>query len=219
MADTCRGCGYEFPDTGPRGPCPSCGATARNTTASAQLIGTGTVYAHAIVWGASSFARDWFADALEEALAPGRHARRREIIFAVCCAESYLFEWARDEALRRDFREIGRYFPVDDKNGITERWKGVLKHLFRDGRISSVPDFGLPYWQEFRRLVQYRNGLIHGGASRPYGDELPDDEGPMPQRSDLETMAPGWPTRVIVALVQQLLTAARSTPPDWLREP
>jgi hypothetical protein len=49
--------------------------------------------------GESHYAPDWFADAARDAVASTRgdwHARRREIIFAVHCAESYLDEWTGD---------------------------------------------------------------------------------------------------------------------------
>ena len=64
------------------------------------------------IWQTYSFAPEWFADALHEAGQTGNHhARRREIIFAVCFAESYLVEWVRDEVLNRDFNLLNQYFP------------------------------------------------------------------------------------------------------------
>src|SRR5262245_31238247 len=47
-----------------------------------------------VTWG--GFAIAWYADALKEARvgAGDHHERRREIVFAVCCAESYLWEWS-----------------------------------------------------------------------------------------------------------------------------
>lgn len=45
------------------------------------------------IWLSYCFAPEWFADALNEAKTGRDHnTRRREIIFAVCCAESYLVE-------------------------------------------------------------------------------------------------------------------------------
>ncbi len=52
-----------------------------------------------IIIGMSHYAPDWFADATREAVASTQgdgHSRRREIVFAVHCAESYLVEWAGD---------------------------------------------------------------------------------------------------------------------------
>jgi hypothetical protein len=63
------------------------------------------------LWTSSSWARDWFEDALSAAKEAGRHARRRETLFAVCCAESYLFEWVRDEVLKGKYDELAKYFP------------------------------------------------------------------------------------------------------------
>jgi hypothetical protein len=59
----------------------------------------GSAPAPTLVLGVSHYAPDWFEDATREAVAcnPGDwHARRREIIFAVNCAESYLVEWTGD---------------------------------------------------------------------------------------------------------------------------
>jgi hypothetical protein len=60
------------------------------------------------VWLTYSFAPDWFEDALHEAKTGIDHnAQRREIVFAVCCAESYLFEWVRDEIIgKSDMEEL-----------------------------------------------------------------------------------------------------------------
>src|SRR5437763_1505475 len=65
----------------------------------------------ATLWLTYSFAPEWFEDALHEArTGQEHHARRREIVFAVCFAESYLLEWVRDEVLKGDFPRLNRYF-------------------------------------------------------------------------------------------------------------
>jgi hypothetical protein len=48
---------------------------------------------------AGQFARDWYGDACREAettFARDLQARRREVVCAACCAESYLVEWTWD---------------------------------------------------------------------------------------------------------------------------
>src|SRR5919112_3743691 len=73
------------------------------------------------VWLTYSFAPEWFEDALNEAKRGADHnARRREIVFAVCCAESYLFEWVRDEIIGKSNMErlmkyLNKYFPPKRK--------------------------------------------------------------------------------------------------------
>lgn len=42
------------------------------------------------LWQTYRYAPEWFADAVEESGREGHQARRREILFAVCAAESYL---------------------------------------------------------------------------------------------------------------------------------
>src|SRR5688572_8466411 len=69
------------------------------------------------IWSTYSFAPEWFADARHEArTGTDHHARRREIVFAVCCAESYLVEWVRDEVLRSEFRRINEFFPPNPRH-------------------------------------------------------------------------------------------------------
>ena len=75
---------------------------------SAELIASPWIY--------QSFAKAWFKDALNEV----RHgidinSRRREIIFAVAFAESYLVEWVRDDILKKDFGKFNLYFPINKK--------------------------------------------------------------------------------------------------------
>jgi hypothetical protein len=68
------------------------------------------------IWLTYPFAKEWFEDALHEAKTGIDHnARRREIVFAVCFAESYLFEWVRDQVLDRKDRQklvtdLNQYF-------------------------------------------------------------------------------------------------------------
>ena len=78
----------------------------------------------ATVWITETFAPDWFADAIHESHLEGPGARRREIIFGVCCAESYLLEWVRDEVLNREFGKLKSYFPPDDRKGVDHRGGG-----------------------------------------------------------------------------------------------
>ena len=66
------------------------------------------------VWLTYNWAPEWLADAHMAAqtttVAEDRkHSRRREILFAACFAESYLFEWVRDEVLDRDFEALERF--------------------------------------------------------------------------------------------------------------
>jgi hypothetical protein len=96
----------------------------------------------ATFWQTYSFAKEWFEDALREAKTSHDHkARRREIVFAICCAESYLFEWVRDEVLEQDFAKLTQYFPSGQKKGVKDKWKDVLKQLKPHGVVPAIPDF------------------------------------------------------------------------------
>ena len=178
-----------------------------------------------IPWSSFSFAQDWFEDALREAqTGKGHNSRRREIVFAVCCVESYLIEWLRDDVLKRKFDSLPRYFPPGVHRGIRPRWKGVICKAYSDKLICNMPDFGKPYWEEFDRLVQYRNGLVHGNSSRPVSVSLEQKERPEPSKvdlskGDLDELESGWAVRVVTDLIRQLHDDAGTSAPKWLVGP
>ena len=87
-------------------------------------------------------------------------------MFAVCFAESYLFEWMRNDilpALRREglnlkksgdiersiefkrrgeFQRLtGYYFPVDKRRGLLERWITVPARAFAEFERTDLPSF------------------------------------------------------------------------------
>ena len=146
------------------------------------------------LWKYGTYAPAWFADARKEASLPDDQARLREIIFAVCAVESYLFEWVRG-VLHGEFRLLNHYFPANRDGrgiGIVERWKQVINHLHDDGTISAKPSFGEQYWEEFKDLVNFRNGLVHGRASRPDIEGLTEAEKPEPTQEQLKQKGSGW---------------------------
>jgi hypothetical protein len=170
------------------------------------------------IWLAAVFAPKWFEDAVRESALVGSDARRREVVFAVCFAESYLLEWVRRDVLTKLDR-LNDYFPPDRQRPMTDRWKEVPKRLYEDRQIRGHPDYGKSFWEDFVRLVDYRNGLVHGRASRPDKNDLHKDAKPVPTPGDLEAMLQGWPTRVVVSLVRELHASAGTPPPPWLIEP
>ncbi len=97
------------------------------------------------VWISDNFAQDWFADAVRESKIPQDHnARRREIIFAVCFLESYIFEWTR-QMLNSD--ELNNYFPLRHKprRNLRAKWDKIPKDLYTDKKIpcsTQVRSFG-----------------------------------------------------------------------------
>ena len=108
----------------------------------------GSMNISATVWDISTFAPDWFAEALAEARnGGGPQARRREILFAVCCAESYLFEWIRDEVLKRDFSKLSTYFKPRTRDNVLTKWKEVPKQHAQEKLIDDAPHFH--NWGEF----------------------------------------------------------------------
>jgi hypothetical protein len=173
------------------------------------------------VWLTYSFAPEWFHDALHEAQAGhDHHSRRREILFAVCFAESYLFEWVRDDVLKRHYDGLLEYFPVPPKRrGVTQRWNEILKQLVENGKIRKAPDLGGRHGQEWRRLVDYRDGLVHARASRPQTTARPNDTMPVPSKTDLDRLDAGWALRIVTDRVRRLHKAVNTPVPEWLVNP
>jgi hypothetical protein len=171
------------------------------------------------LWRSATFAPRWLEDATREAAVDGVDARRREVLFAVCFAESYLLEWVRDEVLKRKFAALDEYFPLDDRRGVIERWRDVPKLLLAKGLIQAHPDYGQRLWSDFVKLVDYRNGLVHARASRPQADHTPPAEIPTPTPQDLHKMPRGQPTRVVLALVRELHARVGAEPPKWFTDP
>jgi hypothetical protein len=99
MLTYCLRCDYRFPEPAPDATCPECGG--RTITSAVVHPGTPPAYASTAATFISygQFARSWYRDALREvaeSFAGDMHGRRREVVFATCCAESYLYEWALD---------------------------------------------------------------------------------------------------------------------------
>ena len=75
------------------------------------------------VWLADNFSEYWFKDAHNESVSGAdENSIRREILFAVCFLESYIFEWTRRLV---DIEEISEYFPsksLQNKDSTYRRW-------------------------------------------------------------------------------------------------
>jgi hypothetical protein len=166
------------------------------------------------------FSEAWYRDACRETLSSrDKDARRREILFAVCFAETYLFEWVRDDLLTGGHKDLTEYFPTIKKRGVREKWKSVPKQLQSDNVIDSVPDLSGSFWKEFCDLVDLRDGLVHARASRPSISGQEPNEEPWPSENLLVEMEAGWPTKVVFNLVECFHNHANKPIPTWLKKP
>jgi hypothetical protein len=168
------------------------------------------------VWQTYRYAPEWFGDAVRESGRGGHHARRREILFAVCAAESYIFEWVRDIVLKHDFQRLSAYFPSDAKRGVTAKFKEVPRALQGDGLVQAILDCGGSEFADFRRLVELRDGLVHARASRPSTGGLPEESRPVPSKNELDILPAGWATEVVRRLLGKLHQDTQTPRPDWL---
>lgn len=166
------------------------------------------------------FAPEWFEDALHEArIGKDYGSRRREILFAVCFAESYLVEWVRDEVLKKDFDKFNKYFPPGQKMGVKDKWKKIIKRLKEDNLVPGGLDYSKAYWNDFAELVDYRDGLVHARTGRPEKAALADKEKPFPKKKALEELSPGWATNLVVELLRHLHEAVDTPAPGYLKAP
>ena len=168
------------------------------------------------LWASSKFAKAWYVDARESVAYVDRNARRREIVFSVCCVENYLVEWVRDDIVKPHFQELVTYFPEKERDGIRERWKRVVKHLRKDGKTPACQDFNSVTWSDFCRLVEFRNGLVHGRPSRPAEASQKPGLQPLPTPAELDSLEGGWAVEVVRNLITDLHNTVGTTPPVWL---
>lgn len=230
MTTTCTVCDFVVPDAVPGSLCPRCGGpTSTDAVVYGATAGVTIAAFPATLRVRSRYAGSWYDDALGEA---GRamgdyHARRREIIFAVCCAESYLYEWAYDlleQSIVSFAAEdaIAAYFPRPPEHGwnrgVSDQWKEVPKQLHQDGRLAALPDFGGPHGEEWRTVVVYRDGLIHAHISQQEIYAPTHEVRPDVTTSDLSGLTPGWALGVVIARIRRLHAAAGTPPPEWLSE-
>ena len=86
-----------------------------------------------------------------------------------------------------------------------------------NGSIPGTPDWGRdPVWPDFARLVDFRNGLVHGRASRPDSSDLLPRQRPEPTVEQLELLQQGWAVEVVAGLIKSLHRAVGTAPPSWL---
>ena len=168
----------------------------------------------ATLWTSDNYAEDWYRDAVAAARSGGDHdARRREIIFAICFAESFIFEWARRKL---KIKEIDEYFPPKNRRKLLDKWKEVPKRLDKAGKIKVQPSLEL---SGLAHLLRYRHGLIHASASRPATDRQQPKTKPFPRKKDLKALKAGWALSIVFDLVSELCDQLGEPKPDYLQKP
>jgi hypothetical protein len=199
-------------------PVPTTGGKTQTT--SPEGIASTVEFGIPTIWLNYRFAPEWFYDAINEART-GRdhHSRRREIIFSVCCAESYILEWVSVDVLKRDYQRLNNYLQPGQRRGVTLKWKEIPRELLNDGLIAAAPQLNGQDWANFLKLIEYRDGLIHARSSRPENPTLPANEMPVPSKDDLDDLTPGWAICAVIAMIRNLNRAAGTPDPDWLQDP
>jgi len=172
-------------------------------------------------WSHQTFAPEWFKDALYEAQnASGYNSTRREIVFAVAFAESYLFEWLRDDILKGDPNNLSIYLPLFYNKSPIKKWNVIPKKLFNAGLIPNIPKIeNIQEWDEFDMVVKYRNGLSHSASSVPQNLSLPPGKFPIPPLGELNKIKSGWAIKTIIGVIKQFHKAANMPMPEWLHIP
>jgi hypothetical protein len=160
------------------------------------------------------WAPSWFTDALGEATSgkPPDPARR-EIVFATCFLESYIFEWVHDlrGAVLNDYFPPKKRFKDDPRyrRSLEDKWKCVPEELF-DDKVLRIK----------RLLVKYRNGLVHAAASRPViaGQRQTEAEKRTPPLGKMhDPKTKGWALTIAVDLVRDLHKQLGTKEPPHLK--
>lgn len=175
-------------------------------------------------WRSDSYAEDWYSDALVEARSGGDHnARRREIIFACCFAETFIFEWTQKSV--KKIKSIDDYFPPERRKNdlryrrdLKKKWKEVPKELYQAGEIGVNPTLEL---SRFGDLLRYRHGLIHASGSRPQPatDAQPSKTNAFPTKGDMKKLRAGWAVSIVFDLVSELCDQLGEPKPNYLQKP
>ena len=170
-------------------------------------------------WIYQSFAHEWLKDALNEARhGVGINSHRREIVFAVAFAESYLVEWVRDDILKKDFNKFNHYLPINKRLSALDKWKEIPKQLCKDNLLRETPNLKATFWVNWAKLIAYRDEFIHAVTSCPENLELLREK-EMSKIHEMSKIKSGWATKVVVELVKQFHKAANMPMPEWLHIP
>ena len=94
------------------------------------------------IWQHVSFAKFWYQDTVAEAQGrDGEHSKRREIVFAACFLESYIFEYVRDFKAN----DLDARFPAGQSRSLVDKWRDIgTWHLSQIGTVWYTPVQAVP---------------------------------------------------------------------------
>jgi hypothetical protein len=166
------------------------------------------------------FAPKWFEDALMETRSPpSLDTKRREIVFATCCIETYLVEWTI-QIIPRPHETVGEFFPEKDRfKRIGVRYDNVAERLKSKDLIPRLPIFDKAHRDELDRLFEFRNALVHGNVSWPIEPSMKVSPPMKVSPQELDEKGLGWAVGVVIKRIKCLHKANDTDPPAWLIEP
>ena len=170
------------------------------------------------VWISANYAKNWYLDALAEVSdVATKDNKRREIVFSVCFLESYIYEWVRN----KDIQLLKTFFGDDAKNSegkfysksLKEKWKYIPPDMISEFCGDHQKDIDL---SDLGVLIGYRNGFVHGGASKPSNNDLKPKEQPKPKPEEIDCLKSGWAIRVATKLVISLHDMMNTSVPEYI---
>jgi hypothetical protein len=131
-----------------------------------------------------------------------------------------LFEWVRG-IVNHQADALEKYFPFDPDRrvGIRRRWPRVIGQLRSDRIITMKRNPDQMAWDDFERLIDFRDGVLHASVSRPDASDSPPDKEPVPSIEDFQNLPRGHATEIVRTLILNLHNAAGTPAPDWLQTP
>ena len=169
---------------------------------------------------AANYAEDWYSDALAEVNdSANRKNKRREIVFAACFLESYIYEWVRNYGT--DF--LAKYFSDTAKNidgeyytkGLKNKWKYMPPEIANELGVAKDLELDL---SGLGRLIKLRNGFVHARASKLYNSFTNKKDRPVPTQEELDNnIKSGWAVSVAENLVISLHEKMNSDAPSYLK--
>ena len=168
---------------------------------------------------AANYSEDWYTDACAEVSnSANSNNKRREIVFAACFLESYIYEWVRNYGANY----IIKYFSTTAKNAdgkcytrkLKNKWKYIPPEMAKELGVAKDVKLDL---SGLGTLIVLRNGFVHAATSKLYNAFTVKEAQPVPSQEQLGLIKSGWAASVAENLIISLHEQIDSNAPGYLR--
>ena len=140
----------------------------------------------------------------------------------MCFFETYLVEFVNKWCGSKRVGEIFLKNGEERREGVIAKFNRILKRLEETRLLDSagrncvcIRDDSRSY----RRLVHWRNGLVHGLASYPQRRGYESKADPSPKPEELNKLQRGWAIATALEPIERLHDASSKRRPNWMSIP